>query len=104
RVQDEFEDGLRDEVVEVDAHPARLDALAAAVDLALELVRPLDVDAEQAGAVGAGAGAAAARLDTEEVVEQGDDEVVVQVAAVVPHHERDDGQPVEVRVAQDFEV
>ena len=80
RLEDVVEDRLADEVVEVDADPAGLDALAAARDLALELVRRLDVDAEQAVAVRAGARAAAARLDAEEVVEQRDDEVVVQVA------------------------
>ena len=51
RVEDELELRLRQEVVEVDAHPARLDALAAAHDLALELLAGLDVDAEQAMAV-----------------------------------------------------
>ena len=36
--QQELEDGFRDEVVEVDAHPPRLDSLAAAGDLTFELV------------------------------------------------------------------
>ena len=49
-------------------------------DLPLELVRPVQVDAEQPVAVRAGARAAAAGLDAEQVVEQRDDEVVVQVA------------------------
>ena len=47
RLDHVVEHGLGDEVVEVDPDPARLDALAAVRDLALELVRPLQVDAEQ---------------------------------------------------------
>ena len=80
---EEVEHGLADEVVEVDPDPAGLDALAAARDLALERVRGLDVDAEQPMAVRPGTRTAAARLDPEQVVEQRDDEVVVEVAAVV---------------------
>ena len=49
-VEEELEHRLADEVVEVDPHPAGLDALAAAGDLALELVRGLEVDARAAGA------------------------------------------------------
>ena len=93
RPHEEVEHRLADEVVEVHAHPAGLDALAPARDLALELVRALDVDAEQSMAVRARARAAAARLDTEQVVEQRDDEVVVEIAAVVPDDERHDRQP-----------
>ena len=78
---DVLEHRIADEVVEADPHPAGLDALAAAGDLALELVRALEVDAEQSVPVGPGARAAAPRLDAEEVVEDRDDEVVVQVAA-----------------------
>ena len=50
---DVLEHLLGDEVVEVDPHPAGLDALAAGGDLALVLVGALDVDAEQPVAVGA---------------------------------------------------
>jgi hypothetical protein len=71
---------VADEVVEVDPHPAGLDALAAAGDLGLELVGAVEVDAEQPVPVGTGARAAAARLDPEQVVEQRHHEVVVQVA------------------------
>ena len=39
-----LEDGLGDEVVEVDACPAGLDALAAVADFPLELVGSLDID------------------------------------------------------------
>src|SRR3546814_13285223 len=60
---DVVEDGLRDEVVEVDPHPAGLDPLAAVADLPLELVRGLDVDADQPVPVRTGTRAAAARLD-----------------------------------------
>ena len=103
RVEDEGEDRLADEVVEVDPHPAGLDPLAAAGDLALELVRALEVDAQQPVAVRPGAGAAAAGLDAEQVVEQGDHVVVVEVAAAVADDERDDREARERRVAQDLE-
>ena len=96
-----LEDRLAHEVVEVDPHPAGLDALAAAGDLALELVGPLEVDAEQPVAVRAGAGAAAATLDAEQVVEDRHHEVVVQVAARrAPDHERHDRESLGVGVAE----
>ena len=73
-------------------------------DLALELVRALEVDAEQPVPVRAGARAAAAGLDAEQVVEQRDDEVVVQVApARAAHHERHDREPLGVEVAEDLD-
>ena len=53
------EDRLGDEVVEVDADPARFDALAAVGDLAFELMGTVQVDAQQAMSVGARARAAA---------------------------------------------
>ncbi len=94
RLDEVVGDGVGDEVVEVDPHPARLDALAAAGDLALELVGALEVDAEQPVAVRARARAAAAGLDAEQVVEQRDDVVVVQVApGRRAHHEGDDREP-----------
>ena len=95
RVEDELEDRLADEVVEVHPDPARLDPLAAAGDLALELVRRLEVDPEEPVAVRAGARAAAPRLDPEQVVEERHDEVVVEVPAGVADDERDDGQALE---------
>jgi hypothetical protein len=52
---------------------------------------------------GAGAGAAAAGLDAEQVVEQGDDEVVVQVPGAVADAEGDDGQPPGPVVAEDLD-
>ena len=105
RLDDVVGDDVGDEVVEVDAYPAGLDALAAAPDLALELVGALEVDAEQVVAVGAGARAAAAGLDAEEVVEDGDDEVVVQVAlALAADDERHDRQSLGVEVAEDLDA
>ena len=106
RLDDVLEDGLGDEVVERDARPAGLDALAPAThDLALVLVRALEVDAEQPVAVGAGARAAAAGLDPEQVVEQGDDVVVVQIAPRAPvDDERHDREPVGLEVAEDADV
>ena len=53
--EDEFEHGIADEVVEVHPDPARLDPLAPALDLALELAGRFEVDPEQAMAVRAGA-------------------------------------------------
>src|SRR5262245_59872147 len=57
---DVVEHCLTDEIVEVHADPAGLDALAPAGDLALERVGRLDVDAEQSMTVRTGARAAAA--------------------------------------------
>src|SRR5450631_4937019 len=54
--------------------------------------------------VGAGARAAAASLDPEQVVEQRDNEVVMQVSpARRAYDERDDGQPLRLKVAQDLD-
>jgi len=55
RIENELKDGLGDEVVEVDSHPAWLDALAPAADLPLELTRCLDIDTEESVPVGTGA-------------------------------------------------
>src|SRR6266852_9190660 len=51
-----------------------------------------------------GARATPARLDPEDVVEQSDHVVVVEIAAVVAHHERDDRQPVEVWIAENLDI
>src|SRR5712692_5800148 len=65
RLEDEIEHRLRDEVVEVDPDPPRLDPLAAAIDLALELVRLVQVDPQQPVPVRPCARTATARLDAE---------------------------------------
>src|SRR6266545_2135580 len=105
RLQDVLEDRFGDEVPEADAYPAGFDPLAAGKDLPLETVRALDVDAEQAVAVRAGARATAPGLDAEQVVEQRHHEVVVQVPAAWPaDHEGHDRQPLGVEVAQDLDV
>ncbi len=99
------DDPVVDEVVEVHPHPAGLDALAAAGDLPFELVRTLEVDVQQPVAVGAGARTAAPRLDAEQVVEHGDDVVVVEVLpARRAHHEADDREPARVEVAEDLDA
>ena len=105
RLDDVAEDGLADEVVEVDPDPAGLDALAPRSDLALELVAAFQVDPEQPMAVRASARAAAPALDPEQVVEDRDDEVVVEVATLRPaDDEGHDRQPLGVEVAQDLDA
>jgi hypothetical protein len=97
-------DGVADEVVEVDAGPAGLDAVAVVHDLVEQGVGGGRVDGEQTVAVRPGARAAAAGLDAEEVVEQGDDIGVVQVGTLaVADAERDDGQPSGAVVAEDLD-
>ena len=59
RIDDVVERLLVDEVVEVDTDPAGLDALAASIDLALELMRAVEIDAQQPMPVRTGARAAA---------------------------------------------
>src|SRR6266511_3637155 len=54
--------------------------------------------------VGTGAGAATARLDAEQVVEQGHDVIVVQVAFLGPDAEGDDRQAAGVGIAEDLDV
>ena len=54
--------------------------------------------------VGSGARTAPTRLDAEEVVEQRDHVVVMEVAALVPHHERHDRQPVEIGVTENLDI
>ena len=54
--------------------------------------------------VGAGAEAAAARLDAEQVAEDGGQEVRVQEAPRVPDAQGDDAQPIEVGVPEDLDV
>ncbi len=95
---------LADEVVEVHPHPAGLDAFAAGVDRRVEALAARQVDAQQPVPVGAGAGAAAPRLDAEEIVEQGHDEVVVQQPFVAADDERHDRQPRRLQVPQHVQV
>jgi hypothetical protein len=56
---DVAEDRLGDEVVEVDADPAGFDALAAVGDLAFELMRTVQIGAQQPMTIRAGARATA---------------------------------------------
>lgn len=95
--------GFGDEVVEVDADPAGFDAFPAARDLGAELQGPRVADAEQPVAVRPGARAAAARLHAEQVVEHGDDIVVVEELLAVPDAQRHDRQPPRVAVAEDVD-
>ena len=67
-------------------------------------MRGLEVDAEQAVAVGSRARAAAARLDAEQVVEQRHHEVVVEEAVAVPDQEGDDRQPRRREAAEQPEI
>lgn len=103
-LEDEGEDFFGDEVVEVDADPAGFDAFASADDFAFEFLGGGQVDAEEAVSVGSRAGAAAAGLDAEEVVQEGDDEVVVEELVVVFDHERHDREPPGVEVSEDSDV
>ena len=104
RIQDVVEHPLGEEVVEVHPHPARLDALASGGDLAFELVRPIQIDAEEPVPVRARARAAAPRLDPEQVVQERHDEVVVQVPLLVAHDERHDRQPRQVVAPEDLDI
>ena len=103
-IEDEGEDLLGQEIVEVDPHPARLDAFAAVQDGLLEPLGQRAVDAQQPVTVRAGAGTAAAGLDAEQVVQQGDDEVVMQVAFPVADGERHDGQPPGLEIAEQVDL
>ena len=79
RFHDVAEHRFADEIVEVDAHPTGLDSFAPAGDLPLELMGGLDVDSEQSVTVRTGARAPTTTLDTEQIVQDRDDEIVVQV-------------------------
>ena len=97
-------DGVGDEVVEAHPGPARLDSFASLGDLVLELVRPLDIDAEEAVAVRAGARATSARLDAEEVAQRCNDKVVMEVLAVwAIDHERQNRETIRAGVAKQLD-
>jgi RNA polymerase sigma-70 factor (ECF subfamily) len=68
----------------------KLGRTVATLDGATKAARPVQVDAQQAVPVGAGARAAAARLDAEEVVEHRHHEVVVEEALAVANEKADD--------------
>ena len=104
RVDEVVGNDVRDEVIEVDPGPPRLDAPAAAAYLVAEGVRGGCVDFQQPVAVRPGAGAAAARLDPEQVVEHRHDIVVVQVPVTVADAQRDDGQPPCVGAAEHLDA
>ena len=53
-LQDEVDYLIRDEVVEVDPNPTRFDTLATPGDFAFELVRTLEINAEEPVPVRAG--------------------------------------------------
>ena len=96
---------LGQEVVHVHPRPARPDPLAARLDLAVDRRAHPGVDAEQAMAVGAGAGTATTGLDAEEIVQQGHDVVVVQVATRRRRdREGQDRQSIGHMAAQDLDV
>src|SRR5690606_2313050 len=103
-IQHELERRLTDEVVEVDAHPARFHTLTTALNLTLELHRGFEVDPQQPMTIWARAAAAAACLDPEQVIEKRDAEVVVEVAFTMAKYERHDGEAPCVRVAEDANV
>ena len=103
-IEDVLEYRLADEVVEVDADPAGLDALAARQDLLLQPMGGREVDAQQPMTVGTGARAAAPRLDAEQVVEQRHHQVVMQVATAVADREADDRQAPGMPVTQDVDA
>ena len=89
---------------ETRVQPGLIPSHPAAHDLPV-LLRALEPDAEQPVAVGAGARAAAAGLDPEQVVEQGHDVVVVQIAPRAPvDDERHDREPVGLEVAENADV
>ncbi len=81
-LQDVTEGDVAHEVREAEPREGQLGADVTVVDLRVHACRPLVVDRIHAVDVGAGAEAAAARLDSEEVAEDRDDEVGVEQTAV----------------------
>ena len=79
RIDEELELLFRDEIVEVDPHPTRLDHLAPAGDDMFELMTGLEIDPQQTVAVRSGTTAPASSLDPEQVVQQRHYEVVVEI-------------------------
>ena len=80
---DEFENGFRDEVVEVDQHPPWLDSLTAEPDFVADLCGVRIVDSEQRVTVWTCTRAPATRLNPEEIIEHSYNEVVMEVLPVV---------------------
>jgi hypothetical protein len=83
RFCDEVKHGLRDEIVEIDPYPTWLDAFATKRDLVAYLLRMLLIDSQQRVAIGPCTRASASRLDTKEVVEYCNDEVVVEILSAM---------------------
>ena len=101
--------GLSREVGERQPEESRPEAAGAGHRRALERRGPLGIDSGQAVDVRRRAEASAARLDPEEVVEEGDDEARVQHRVGAPGQrvtdtQREDSHAVELRVARDLEA
>ena len=97
--------GLGYEVVEVDAGPAGFDSLTTQLDFDTAGAGMLRIDAQEPMPVRAGAGAAAAGLNAKQVIEQGYNEVVVQVTVPArPDTERHDGKSLSIRMAKNFDI
>ena len=104
RLDDVVEHRLADEVVEADAGEPEHRSRPPAHHLRVHRRRPGGVDRIDAMDVRAGAEAPAARLDPEQVAQQGDHKVRVQHPARVADAERDDRQPLQRRVAENPQV
>ncbi len=103
-IDDVVEGLVVDEVVEIDPDPAGLDALTAAGDLSFEGMRTVEVDPEEPVAVGSGARTTAPGLDAEEIVQDGNHEIVVEIPVAERDDERDDRQPFGIVAAEDLDV
>src|SRR5262249_47665685 len=99
-----LEDFLAREVVEAQTQERELCAEVACRRLTVHPRRPLAIDRVEAVHVPACAEAAAPCLDAEEVVEERGDEVRVQEpAARIAQTERQDREPLELRIPEDLD-
>ena len=95
---------VADEVVEVHPNPTGFDPLASAQNLFIVFLRQFRVDAEQSVTVRARARATAPTLDTKYVIQHCHHRIVVQVFATgALHNEGDNGEPIRIRVAENFD-
>ena len=93
-----------DEVVEIESCPAWFDRRPTFIDTTDEGITDLFLQAEQHRPVGASTRAPPPGLDSEEIIQQSNDEVVMDELIAVSNQERGYREPIRIGIADDLDL